>query len=120
MIRTLLETGSRVAAFCKLKAQNIDFDAREVRMTDKGNKTRDIPILKSLANELRLHLGERSTGYVFPSPRAIALVLRRIRRSTGAGRRSVRPAGCLLEPGDERRGRLQHGPHGERSGRAAG
>lgn len=69
MIRTLLETGSRVAAFSRLKAQDIDFDAREVRMTDKGNKTRDIPILKSLANELKLHLGKRSTGYVFPSPR---------------------------------------------------
>lgn len=69
MIRTLLETGSRVAAFSKLKAQDIDFDAREIHMTDKGKKARDIPILKSLANELRLHLGKRSTGYIFPSPR---------------------------------------------------
>ncbi len=69
MIRSLLETGSRVSAFCALEVQDIDFNAPEIHVKDKGNKTRDIPILKSLAQEFRLHLGKRTTGYVFPSPR---------------------------------------------------
>ena len=33
---------------------------------------------------------------------------------------AFRPAGCLLELSDERRGRLQHSPHGKCRGRAAG
>ncbi len=69
MIRTLLETGSRIGAFCAFTAENFSYVEREIRVLDKGNKYRDIPILGSLANELKLHLGERRTGYVFPSPR---------------------------------------------------
>ena len=33
----------------------------------KGDKPRDVPILSSLANELRLHTGGRETGWVFRS-----------------------------------------------------
>ena len=67
MLRTLLETGSRVSAFVRMQVEDISFSELEIRVTDKGDKTRDIPILESLANELRLHLGNRETGYVFPS-----------------------------------------------------
>ena len=69
LIRTLLETGSRVSAFCQMRVEDISFTELEIRITDKGDKTRDVPILRSLANELRLHLGGRESGYVFPSPR---------------------------------------------------
>ncbi len=68
LIRTLLETGSRVSAFCRMRVEDISFSELEIRITDKGDKTRDVPILRSLANELRLHLGGRESGYVFPSP----------------------------------------------------
>ncbi len=67
IIRTLLETASRVNAFSQMRVEDISFSELEIHVTDKGNKTRDIPILQSLANELRLHLGKRKTGYVFPS-----------------------------------------------------
>ncbi len=69
LIRTLLETGSRVSAFCRMRVEDISFSELEIRITDKGDKTRDVPILRSLTNELRLHLGGRESGYVFPSPR---------------------------------------------------
>ena len=80
MLRTLLETGSRVNAFCGLKAEEVNLDELEVHVKDKGNKTRDIPILKSLANELRLHLRGRTTGYVFPSPRGEHYTPRRLQQ----------------------------------------
>ena len=80
MIRTLLETGSRVGAYCAFSAEQFSYAEREIRVLDKGQKYRDIPILKSLANELRLHLGERRTGYVFPSPRGSCYTPRRIQQ----------------------------------------
>ncbi len=67
MIRTLLETAGRVSAFCRMRVEDISFAELEIRIEDKGDKTRDVPILQSLANELRLHLGDRESGYVFPS-----------------------------------------------------
>ena len=80
MIRTLLETGSRVGAFCDFRAEHFCYTEREIRVLDKGNKYRDIPVLKSLANELKLHIGHRTTGYVFPSPRGKAYTPRRIQQ----------------------------------------
>ena len=78
LVRALLETGSRVSAFCRLRVEDILFGELEVRITDKGDKTRDVPILRSLANEIRLHLSSRETGYVFPSPRGGHYSRRRI------------------------------------------
>ncbi len=80
LIRTLLETGSRVSAFCRMRVEDISFSELEIRITDKGDKTRDIPILRSLANELRLHLGGRESGYVFPSPRGGHYSARRLQQ----------------------------------------
>ncbi len=80
MLRTLLETGSRVNAFTRMEVEDISFSELEIRVTDKGDKTRDIPILPSLANELRLHLGNRETGYVFPSRQGGHFSSRRIQQ----------------------------------------
>ncbi len=80
LIRTLLETGSRVSAFCRMRVEDISFSELEIRITDKGDKTRDVPILRSLANELRLHLGSRESGYVFPSPRGGHYSARRLQQ----------------------------------------
>ncbi len=80
MIRTLLETGSRVGAFCEIRAEHFSYVELEIRVLDKGHKYRDIPILKGLANELKIHLGMRTTGYVFPSPRGRAYSPRRIQQ----------------------------------------
>ena len=90
LLRTLLETGSRVGAFSRMRVEDISFSELEIRITDKGDKTRDVPILRSLANELRLHLRGRESGYVFPSPRGGAYSARRLQQlvkeiSDGAG-----------------------------------
>ena len=80
LIRSLLETGSRVGAFCRLCVEDISFAELEVRVRDKGGKTRDVPILQSLANEFRIHLGDRRTGFVFPSPRGGPYSKRRLQQ----------------------------------------
>jgi len=68
MMRTLLETGARVSAFVKIRVEDISFRDLEIRLREtKGDKPRDVPILSSLANELRLHVGERQTGWLFRS-----------------------------------------------------
>ena len=80
LIRSLLETGSRVGAFCQLCVEDISFAELEIRVRDKGGKTRDVPILQSLANELRIHLGDRLSGFVFPSPRGGPYSRRRVQQ----------------------------------------
>lgn len=65
----LLETATRVSAFCRLRVRDIAFQEREIRVCGKGDKKREIPVLQSLLNELRLHLDGRESGYLFPSPR---------------------------------------------------
>jgi len=80
MLRTLLETGSRVGAFSQLQVEDITFAELEIRVRDKGGKSRDVPILKSLAHELRIHLGDRGSGFVFPSPRGGSYSRRRLQQ----------------------------------------
>jgi integrase/recombinase XerD len=80
MLRTLLETGMRVSAFARLRAEDISFQEREIRVRGKGDKKRDVPVLQSLLNELRLHLDGRRTGYLFPSPRGGHYSARRIQQ----------------------------------------
>ncbi len=68
MMRVLLETGARVSAFVKIRVEDISFRDLEIRLREtKGDKPRDVPILSSLSNELRLHVGERETGWLFRS-----------------------------------------------------
>jgi integrase/recombinase XerD len=68
MMKVLLETGARVSAFVKIRVEDISFRDLEVRLREtKGDKPRDVPILSSLANELRLHVGDRETGWLFQS-----------------------------------------------------
>jgi len=68
MMRTLLETGARVSAFVEIRVEDISFQDLEIRLREtKGDKPRDVPILSSLANELRLHVGDRETGWLFRS-----------------------------------------------------
>lgn len=80
MMRTLFETGSRVGTFVEIGAEDLSLADLEVRVVGKGNKARDVPILSSLANELRLHLGERRTGPLFRSRQGGAYSKRRVQQ----------------------------------------
>jgi integrase/recombinase XerD len=44
----------------------------------KGGKSRYVPILPDLAPELRTHLGDRATGYLFESNRNLPYSTRRV------------------------------------------
>lgn len=81
MMRLLFESGARVKAFTEIRAEDVSFRELEIRIRKaKGEKARDVPILSSLARELRLHLGERQTGYVFQSPRGGGYSKRRVQQ----------------------------------------
>lgn len=80
MMRVLLETGCRVGPFTRLRVEDVSFRELEIRVEGKGEKSRDVPILQSLARELRLHLGDRQSGYLFPSPRGGHYSKRRIQQ----------------------------------------
>jgi integrase/recombinase XerD len=68
MVRTLLETATRVGTFCELRVQHLSLTDQEIEVVGKGNKRRPIPIRDGLCRELRQHIGDRRTGYLFPSP----------------------------------------------------
>jgi integrase/recombinase XerD len=90
MMRTLFETGTRVGTFVQIDASDVAFRDLEIRVVGKGEKPRDVPILSSLANELRLHLGERRTGPLFRSRQGGRYSKRRIQQIV---RETAREAG---------------------------
>jgi len=66
LIKTLFQTGARVSEFVNIKADEVFFE-EQMRLISKakGGKSRYVPILPQLAQELRTHLGNRTTGYLF-------------------------------------------------------
>lgn len=79
MMQTLIETGMRVASFARLDAEDIDFRDLEIRVEHKGRR-RDIPITQGLARQLKMHLGKRETGWMWPSRQGGHLSARRIQQ----------------------------------------
>lgn len=80
MMRTLFETGCRVGTFVRIRVEDVSFADLGLRITGKGDKDRDVPILSSLANELRLHLGDRKSGFLFRSRQGGAYSKRRVQQ----------------------------------------
>jgi integrase/recombinase XerD len=81
MLRTLLETMLRVSEFVALQVEDISFAERILTVRDgKGGKRREVPLSRSLARELRLHVGGRNTGPLFQSPRGGGYSVRRIQQ----------------------------------------
>jgi integrase/recombinase XerD len=81
LIKTLFQTGARIAEFVNIKAEDVFFDEQMVLTAKaKGGKSRYVPILPSLAQELRIHLGDRTTGYLFETNRHTQYSPRRIQQ----------------------------------------
>jgi integrase/recombinase XerD len=81
LIKSLFQTGARVAEFVNIKAEDVFFDEQMILITKaKGGKSRYVPILPSLAHELRTHLGERTAGYLFETTRHTSYSPRRIQQ----------------------------------------
>ena len=81
LLKTLLLTGARVSEFISLKVEDIFFDELMILIEKgKGGKSRYVPILPELSQELKTHLGSRQTGYVFESNRHTKFTARRIQQ----------------------------------------
>jgi integrase/recombinase XerD len=84
LIKTLFQTGARVSEFVNIKANEVFFEEQMILISKaKGGKSRYVPILPQLAQELRTHLGHRTTGYLFEtvqhthySPRRIQQIIK--------------------------------------------
>jgi integrase/recombinase XerD len=84
LIKTLFQTGARVSEFVNITAGEVFFEEQMILISKaKGGKSRYVPILPQLAQELRTHLGNRTTGYLFEtvqhtqySPRRIQQIIK--------------------------------------------
>jgi integrase/recombinase XerD len=84
LIKTLFQTGARVSEFVNITADEVFFEEQMILIAKaKGGKSRYIPILPQLAQELRTHLGHRTTGALFEtvhhtpySPRRIQQIIK--------------------------------------------
>lgn len=93
MVKTLFYTGARVSEFVNLRVVDLHLalDPPQVYIAHaKGGSDGYVPILPTLAQELRTHLAGRRTGYLFESnrhdrytPRAIQLIVQDTARRAG-------------------------------------
>jgi len=81
LIKTLFQSGARVSEFVSLRVQDFYLDEQMLLIEKgKGDKSRYVPILSELAQELRTHLGARRTGYLFETNRDAAYSPRRVQQ----------------------------------------
>ena len=63
IILTLYATGMRRAELCGLKVSDFDRDRKVIRVTGKGDKTREIPVPDRICQELLLYLKRREEEF---------------------------------------------------------
>jgi integrase/recombinase XerD len=81
LIKTLFQTGARVSEFVNIKVNELFFDEQMIPISKaKGGKSRYVPILPELVQELRTHLGDRRAGYLFETIHSTAYSCRRIQQ----------------------------------------
>jgi integrase/recombinase XerD len=81
LIKTLFQTGARVSEFVNIKVEDFFFDETMILIAKaKGGKSRYVPILPELAQELRTYLGNRTVGYLFETNRHKRYSSRRIQQ----------------------------------------
>ena len=81
LIKTLFQSGARVSEFVNLHMQDFFFDEAVLLIEKgKGGKSRYVPLLPGLAEELRTYLGGRQSGYLFESNRHAAYSARRVQQ----------------------------------------
>ena len=81
LIKTLSQTGARVSEFVNLKTADVFFEEQMILIAKaKGGKSRSVPILPELAQELRTHVGQRTVGSLFETNRATRYSPRRIQQ----------------------------------------
>lgn len=97
MVKTLFYTGARVSEFVNLRVVDLHLalDPPQVHIVHaKGGSDGYVPILPTLAQELRTHLAGRRTGHLFESnrhdhytPRTVQLIVQDAARRAGIEKR---------------------------------
>ncbi len=65
LIKTLFQTGARVSEFVNLKVEDVFFEEQMILIAKaKGGKSRYVPLLPELAQELRTHLSTWTQFFV--------------------------------------------------------
>ena len=68
MLQTLLETGARASELVQLRIEDVSLAERVITIRHgKGDKRREVPIRRDLAQLLQLHIGPRRAGPLFAS-----------------------------------------------------
>jgi integrase/recombinase XerD len=81
LIKTLLQTGTRVSEFVNIKVEEFFFNEQMILISKaKGGKSRYVPILPELAQELRTYTGNRQRGYLFETMHTSRYSPRRIQQ----------------------------------------
>ncbi len=81
IVRTLFETGLRVSELVAVEVPDVDLSERTLRVrAGKGGKDRLVLFTADLAQQLHVHLGDRTRGALFESNRAAAFSARRIQQ----------------------------------------
>jgi integrase/recombinase XerD len=81
MLKTLFLTGTRVSELVGMKVEDFFFGEQMILISKgKGGKSRYVPILPELAQELTTHLAGREVGYLFESNRHTKFTPRRIQQ----------------------------------------
>ncbi len=97
MVKTLFYTGARVSEFVNITVQDLHLGLEPPQVYlghAKMGSDGFVPVLPALAQELRTHLRERRSGYVFESnrfdrysPRMVQRVVKRAARDAGIAKR---------------------------------
>jgi integrase/recombinase XerD len=81
LIKTLFQTGARVSEFVNIRVQDLFFEETMILINKgKGGKSRYVPILPELAQELKTHLANRQAGSLFESNRNLPYSARRVQQ----------------------------------------
>lgn len=96
MVKTLFYTGARVGEFTHIKVEDLHLDLKPPQIylaVAKGGSDGFVPILPTLAQELRTYLNGRRITYLFESnrrtrysPRAVQLIVRDAAKRAGIER----------------------------------
>lgn len=88
-LKSVLATGARVSEFVNITANAVFFEEQMILISKaEGGKSRYVPILPQLAQELRTRLGHRSTGCLCETVRHTRCSPRRLQqimKATAAG-----------------------------------
>lgn len=67
IIKLFAGSGIRREELVNLTIPDINFEEKYIRVVGKGNSIRQVPISNDLRNDLKVWIGKRARGFVFPA-----------------------------------------------------